>query len=170
MRFDGPMPLALHEGRWSLVPLAQETAAIEVRLAADAAVRQWTFYPAGLSSSGAADRARRSIRNMQSRRGQRYVIREGREPVGTAGIGTTLQGAAEIYYALVPEARGRGAASAAVRALRRWSREAGIQRLQATVLVGNTGSERVLRATGFTSTGLAADPRDGRVLRVWSSF
>jgi RimJ/RimL family protein N-acetyltransferase len=164
------MPVALQEGRWSLVPLSAKSASIEVRLAADATVREWTFYPAGLSPSGAAARARRSVRNMQKRRGQRYVIQEGREPVGTAGIGTTIDGAAEIYYALLPEARGRGAASAAVRALRRWAREAGIQRLQATTLIGNTSSERVLRAAGFLPLGLSADSRDGRALRVWRSF
>ena len=164
------MPVVLHEGRWALVPLSEQSASIEVRLAADAAVRDWTFYPAGLSAVGAAARARRSVRNMQTRNGQRYVIREGREPVGTAGIGSTLDGAAEVYYALLPEARGRGAAGAAVRALRRWAREAGIQRLQATTLVGNTSSERVLRAAGFLSAGLTTDSRDGRALRVWRSF
>lgn len=164
------MPVVLHEGRWSLVPLSPQTAAIEVRLAQDAAVREWTFYPPGLTPAGAALRARRSVRNMQARLGQRYVIREGPEPVGTAGVGATLDGAAELFYALLPEARGRGAASAAVRALRRWAREAGIQRVQATTLIGNTSSERVLRAAGFSSVGLAADSRDGRVLRVWRSF
>jgi hypothetical protein len=60
------MPVSLHEGRWSLVPLNQQLASIEARLAADATVRQWTFYPAGLTSAGAELRARRSVRNMQA--------------------------------------------------------------------------------------------------------
>lgn len=162
--------MLLREGRWSLVPLDQQSALIEARLAADPIVRRWTFYPAGLTPADAELRARRSVRNMQTRRGQRYVIRDGREPVGTAGIGTTLDDAAEIYYALLPEARGRGAASAAVRALQRWAREARVERLQASTLIGNTGSERVLRAAGFLPAGMAADPRDGEVLRVWRSY
>jgi RimJ/RimL family protein N-acetyltransferase len=164
------MPVSLHEGRWSLVPLSQKVASIEVRLAADATVREWTFYPPGLTLSGAELRVLRSVCNMQTRRGQRYVISDGRDPVGTAGIGTALDGAAEVYYALLPEARGRGAASAAVRALQRWARAARVERLQASTLIGNTSSERMLRAAGFLPVGMAADPRDGETLRIWRSF
>jgi len=61
---------------------------------------------------------------------------------------------AELAYELHPDTWGRGLASAAVRSIARWARDHwGLARLQATVLVGNERSCRVLQRCGFICEG-----------------
>ena len=64
-------------------------------------------------------------------------------------------GRAEIGYWLVPSARGRGAAAAAVRLLSRWAlRELGLARLALHTHEDNVASQRVAERAGFTREGL----------------
>jgi RimJ/RimL family protein N-acetyltransferase len=73
-------------------------------------------------------------------------------------------GFAELGYSLLPEGRGRGYATRAVRLVADWVfDELGIGRLQARTTVGNTASERVLERAGFRREGIA---RAGWVLPV----
>jgi RimJ/RimL family protein N-acetyltransferase len=68
-------------------------------------------------------------------------------------------GVAEIGYWLAPEARGRGAATRALRLLSSWAlRELPIARLQLTTDVENDASQRVATRAGFTREA---------VLRAW---
>jgi RimJ/RimL family protein N-acetyltransferase len=65
------------------------------------------------------------------------------------------QGRAGVGYWLVPEARGRGAATQAVRLLARWSfAELGLARLELTCGPDNEASHRVAERCGFTREGL----------------
>ncbi|MGW2207905.1 GNAT family N-acetyltransferase [Streptomyces sp. NPDC001781] len=60
------------------------------------------------------------------------------------------EGRVEIGYDLVPEARGRGYATEAVRALTRWARSRdGVHQVVATVAPDNPASERVLARADF---------------------
>lgn len=65
------------------------------------------------------------------------------------------QARAAIGYWLAPEARGRGAATHAVRLLARWAfAELGLARLELTCSPGNEASQRVAERCGFTREGL----------------
>jgi RimJ/RimL family protein N-acetyltransferase len=65
------------------------------------------------------------------------------------------QGCAAIGYWLAPAARGRGAATQAVRLLARWAfAELGLARLELTCGPDNEASQRVAERCGFTREGL----------------
>jgi RimJ/RimL family protein N-acetyltransferase len=65
------------------------------------------------------------------------------------------QGCAAIGYWLSPAARGRGAATQAVRLLGRWAfSEPGLARLELTCGPDNEASQRVAERCGFTREGL----------------
>jgi RimJ/RimL family protein N-acetyltransferase len=64
-------------------------------------------------------------------------------------------GTAELGYWLVERVRGRGLGSRAVGLLSRWAvTDAGLARVEAFVLPGNTASRRVLEKAGFRREGL----------------
>ena len=65
-----------------------------------------------------------------------------------------MRGVIEIGYWLFAEARGRGLATRAVRAVAREAFASGISRLEANVRIGNDSSERVLERAGFTREGV----------------
>jgi RimJ/RimL family protein N-acetyltransferase len=65
-----------------------------------------------------------------------------------------MRGVIEVGYWLFPEARGRGLATRAVRAVAREAFASGISRIEANVRIGNDVSERVLERAGFTREGV----------------
>ena len=65
-----------------------------------------------------------------------------------------MRGVIEVGYWLLPEARGRGLATQAVRAVAREAFASGIRRIEANVRIGNDASERVLERAGFTREGI----------------
>jgi RimJ/RimL family protein N-acetyltransferase len=65
------------------------------------------------------------------------------------------QGSGAVGYWLVPEARGRGAATHAVRLLARWAfAELGLARLELTCGPDNQASQHVAERCGFSREGL----------------
>ena len=87
-----------------------------------------------------------------------YVIEDTSE--GSILGGVTLRhfdpmrGVIEVGYWLFPEARGRGLATRAVRAVAREAFGSGLWRIEAHVRIGNNASERVLERAGFTREGV----------------
>lgn len=65
-----------------------------------------------------------------------------------------MRGVIEVGYWLFPEARGRGLATRAVRAVAREAFASGLWRIEAHVRIGNDVSERVLERAGFTREGV----------------
>ena len=65
-----------------------------------------------------------------------------------------MRGVIEVGYWLFAEARGRGLATRAVRAVAREAFATGISRIEANVRIGNDASERVLERAGFTREGV----------------
>jgi RimJ/RimL family protein N-acetyltransferase len=64
-------------------------------------------------------------------------------------------GRAAVGYWLAPEARGRGAATQAVRLLARWAfAELGLARLELTCGPDNEASQRIAERCGFSREGL----------------
>jgi RimJ/RimL family protein N-acetyltransferase len=60
----------------------------------------------------------------------------------------------EVGYWLFPEARGRGLATRAVRAVAREAFASGFSRIEANVRIGNDASVRVLERAGFSREGV----------------
>ena len=85
--------------------------------------------------------------------------------IGTIGFHTisALNATAEITYDLSPTHWGRGIATAACRAASEWAfAERGWHRIQATTLLANEASQRVLAKCGYQREGLL---RHFRVVR-----
>ena len=87
-----------------------------------------------------------------------YVIEDATD--GSILCGFTLQhcdpmrGAIEVGYWLFADARGKGLATRAVRAVAREAFASGLWRIEANVRIGNDASERVLERAGFTREGV----------------
>ncbi|MBQ1012708.1 GNAT family N-acetyltransferase [Micromonospora sp. M51] len=78
-------------------------------------------------------------------------------PAGSCGMSITdaASGEGSVGYALLPEWRGRGYATRAVRLLAAWAfGSAGVTRLVAGTVPGNVASHRVLERVGFQREGL----------------
>jgi RimJ/RimL family protein N-acetyltransferase len=76
----------------------------------------------------------------------------------------------EVGYLVAPQARGRGYAPAALRALTGWGFEAlGLVRVQWRAEVGNDASRRVAQKAGFTMEGLLRQSlaENGRRYDCW---
>jgi len=85
-------------------------------------------------------------------------------------ISTTDPAVGEVGFLVAPQARGRGYATAAVRALAEWGfTELGLIRVQWRAEVGNDASRRVAEKAGFTMEGLVRQgyEDDGRRRDCW---
>ena len=91
--------------------------------------------------------------------GRRYAILLGETIVGTIAISNIVRGAfqsANIGYFVEQAANGRGIASRAVALLVADAfAEFGLHRIEASTLLDNVGSQRVLLRNGFRPTGLS---------------
>jgi RimJ/RimL family protein N-acetyltransferase len=74
--------------------------------------------------------------------------------------------APEVFYALLPQGRGRGAATDAVRLLTTWAHGQGIPRVHLLTLSGNEPSERVALRVGYVRGGTEADEQHGASVEV----
>ncbi|WP_268895983.1 GNAT family N-acetyltransferase [Goekera deserti] len=141
---------------------------VEVALAADPDVVRWTMYPAGLDEAGARARIADLRERVERRQAGRYVVTgpDG-AAAGTAGIVAGRRGAPEVFYALLPAARGRGLATAAATLLTRWATGAGHELLLLMTLLGNVASEAVAHRAGYVRATVeeVVDP-DGAVVRL----
>jgi RimJ/RimL family protein N-acetyltransferase len=96
--------------------------------------------------------------------------------VGSVSLKRTDRAArvTEIGYWTVPQMRGRGLTTAAVRALAEWAlTEGGMRRVEIRVAPGNAASRQVAKKAGFTEEGTLRDAgfvHDGRVDLVVSSL
>jgi RimJ/RimL family protein N-acetyltransferase len=105
-----------------------------------------------------ADAARRWITATETQRlaGERLelAITEDGTPVGSVALAEIAHGNAMVRYWLLPEGRGRGLATRAVRLLAGWAlTTVGIGRLAAFVELENCGSGAVLGRCGFVQEG-----------------
>lgn len=138
---------------------------VELTLARVEDIPRWTMYPADLDEHGARLRAERNVRAADSGHGIRYVVDESGEALGTVGFGRSADGF-EVFYALRPEARGRGLVTAAVGALAAWLADQGERVVWLSTLDGNAASEAVADRCGFRRFR-AGTHVDGRPLTVW---
>ncbi len=125
---------------------------------ADPDVARWFGVPPGYSE----DDARRYLTETVPRewaigREAVFAVAEGDTCVGTVDLRVRDgdPGLGEVGYLLAPGARGKGYATAAVRAISRWGFAAlGLRRIEIRVEDGNEPSRRVAAKAGFTEEGL----------------
>lgn len=125
--------------------------ALECQLSRDPEVVMWTYYPSEMDE----DQARRRIAASQARAGaglaKRYVILDqAGHALGTCGIGELQTAVPAVFYALLPSARGRGAATEATKLLTDWALAHDYSKVALDTVEGNIASERVARRAGFT--------------------
>jgi RimJ/RimL family protein N-acetyltransferase len=142
---------------------------VEQELSRDPEVVAWTLYPEAMTEAEARARVRRSQRHTGEGMLQRYVIWDGAVPLGTCGLGRLDQPTPDAFYALLPSARGRGAATHALRGLFRWIESSGRPGLELTTVTGNAASEAVARRAGFQlhQTQRGEHRGETTVLRTW---
>jgi RimJ/RimL family protein N-acetyltransferase len=95
---------------------------------------------------------------------------ESGDPLGLISLRVAERdpGLAAVGYWLRAEARGRGAATVALRLIARWAFDAlGVQRLELTTAPDNVASQRVAERVGFTREGVlrglvATENNEGR--------
>jgi RimJ/RimL family protein N-acetyltransferase len=120
----------------------------------------------------------RFIVEMPSPFAQRWVVSTDAElviadeasgaPLGMVSLRIAEQdpGLGAVGYWLLAEARGQGAATAALKLVARWAFDAlGVQRLELTTAPENVASQRVAERAGFTREGLLRGliaTKDGR--------
>ncbi len=148
-----------------LRPVEEDDWRLDQELSRVPDVTRWTYYPADASEEVARRRVARNLELRAAGRGGRYIVVTDDGPVGTIGIGSRVAGPF-LYYALLPSARGRGLATAAVTGLADWLIAHGEPSVAASTMVGNTASERVLARAGFVPGELDVGP-DGVTVRRW---
>jgi RimJ/RimL family protein N-acetyltransferase len=89
-----------------------------------------------------------------------------RKVLGGIGISTVQPGRnqGEVGYWIAPWARGQGVATRAARTLSRWAFDSGLHRLELLAAKGNSASQRVALAAGYTREGVRREggpTRDG---------
>lgn len=122
---------------------------VEQELSRDPDVVRWTLYPQEMTEAQARARVRRSQRRASEGVVQRYVVWDGDVRLGTCGLGRLDQPTPDAFYALLPVARGRGAATTALQSLVQWVESSGRPALELTTVIGNAASEAVARRAGF---------------------
>jgi len=173
MPFPAALPADLTADRWQLRALSDEDWRLEWTMSRDPEVVRWTLYPPDLTEEAARERVRRARQRADGQVANRYaVLDQNAIAVGTAGIACndTDPHEAEVFYALLPHGRHRGAATAAARTLSDWALSSGIERVLLITIPGNNASEAVARRAGFTLNG--EETRDHRgapmLMRRWS--
>jgi RimJ/RimL family protein N-acetyltransferase len=167
--FSCPLPDELTADGWRLRTLTDSDWPLEVALSRDPEIVRWTMYQPDIDEVQARERIARTRQWVEQRRGSRYAIVDpGGEAVGVAGITMANQPGDHpgVFYAVLPHGRGRGAATAAARALGDWALSVGCDRVLLFTLVGNAASERVAERAGFVLDGEEPGEQRGRSVQM----
>lgn len=162
MPFPVPLPHSLDAGAWRLRAITDADRRLEQELSEDPDVVRWTFYPPSMDEQRCLERIARTRQRAAEHVGQRYVVSTGRADVGTAGIAIGPSGLPEVFYALLPRGRGRGAATTAAVALSEWALAIGMPEVVLFTIRGNAPSEAVATRAGFRSVGEEMHDHRGR--------
>jgi RimJ/RimL family protein N-acetyltransferase len=169
MPFAAPMPAELAAEGWRLRILSDADWRLEWRMSRDPDVVRWTLYPPDLTEEAARERIQRTLQRAGEQRAARYaVVDTDGIPIGTAGIACNDEDPteAEVFYALLPHGRHRGAATAAARALSEWALSTGIERVLLITIPGNAASEAVANRASFRPRGEEVRDQRGALTRM----
>ena len=157
---------------WQLRLIALADWPLEAAMSQDPDVVRWTFYPCEASEAVARDWVGTSVARAAAGEGYRYTITGPDGPVGVVGIvAEGERGHPEVFYALLAEGRGQGAATTAVACVTDWLlSQQGVRRVDLVTVTGNGASERVAARCGFALAGEEPGEHRGEtvLLRTWS--
>jgi RimJ/RimL family protein N-acetyltransferase len=160
----------------SLAPITVDDAGDLDWLARDEDVRRFTRVPSTPHPGFGAEWAARYVSGWQDGSRAGFAIRQlDGTFMGLAGfVRLDRDGReGELGFVLDPAARGRGAASEAVRLLTAWGfAELGLERIELVIDVENTASEHVAQRCGYTREGTLRSTHVKEGLRadvgIWS--
>jgi RimJ/RimL family protein N-acetyltransferase len=140
-------------GEISLRPFTMDDIPWVYEVSLDPALRQFVQLPQPYEPAHAEYFVREmAIAGWADRRRVEFVVvatGDGAR-LGRVGLGLDRNGSAEVGYWMDPAARGRGVATAAVRALCRWAFDSlGLDLIEWRAEVGNAASRRVAEKAGF---------------------
>jgi RimJ/RimL family protein N-acetyltransferase len=142
---------SLARGDIRLRPTAQTDEAGIAAAGRDPDIRRMPWFGAGFEDSWAGPWVRRAIDEWAAGCNRVFSIvdAEGRY-VGSVNVGPLRDGAVEISYWVLPDARRKGVATMAVSAVLPWTRDTHPDaRIWAKTRLDNTASQRVLAKCGF---------------------
>jgi RimJ/RimL family protein N-acetyltransferase len=171
-------PPTLSDGEVGVRPLADRDVAAIVRACRDPEIPRWTRVPQPYTAEDARHFLAVAATEAAAGLGVAVAIVDADDAlIGTIGAMEIdrAAGRAELGYWLAREARGRGAATRAVRLMADWAaEELGLTLLEILVQPANAPSRRVAERAGFTPTGetrrldrMAPGRRDGYAVHVW---
>ena len=134
------------------------------RACQDGDIARWTNipWPYGRGDARALLELSERGRRMGTAAAFAITSRDG-ERLGSASLTFAAGGVTELGYWVAAEARGRGAAPAAVERLVAWAvQDLGIGRVELKTIVGNRASERVAEKAGFEREGVLKAAQTGR--------
>jgi RimJ/RimL family protein N-acetyltransferase len=161
-------PSPLRDGEVTLLPLDPDVPALLVAASYDDEITRWTQVPHGMTLVDAGLVVAGWASNSRVVRLQICLPDQG--PAGLVTVWINQRDRAEVGYWLLAPARGRGVARRAVRLLCDWAfATCGVDELELTTLLGNTASEKVATACGFSAAGtIDRDVAgDTRTVRLW---
>jgi RimJ/RimL family protein N-acetyltransferase len=173
------VPPTLTDGVVTVRGLRESDVPALVRACQDPEIPRWTRVPSPYTAEDARALLAAAATEAAAGIGVALAVAEaGDGLVGTIGLtGLEQAGAGEIGYWVAREARGRGAATRAVRLLREWAaRDLGLERLEILAHRDNAASQRVAERAGFAATGetravarMPPDRRDGYRVYAWTA-
>jgi RimJ/RimL family protein N-acetyltransferase len=124
----------------------------------DPDIQRWTRVPDHYDETTAAEWAAESLRQREAGTGLHLVIADAASDRLLGSIGMHMNrgdGRADIGYWLVPQARGRGVITSAVRLFSRWIFDSlPVERIEITIQPANSGSRAVAERAGYTFEGV----------------
>jgi RimJ/RimL family protein N-acetyltransferase len=154
-----PDPPALSDGVVMLRPWVESDIPFLIEVFKDPQILHWTATPPDVTEDQILEGIRSNKESFRNGTAavfaiQDYDTSQALGQVGLVHIDHGMQ-SAEVIYWLAAEARGRGAATRAVRLLCEWAFSAvNLRRLNLFTIVGNAASERVAERAGFSRNGV----------------
>jgi RimJ/RimL family protein N-acetyltransferase len=163
------LPDRLTDDRVVLRALTAADWQLEQALSRDPDVSRWTTVPADLDATMAQARIQRHLSQADDGAAGLWVIESDGIACGNAGLAITAPSAVEVFYSLLPEARGRGLATRAVQLMAGWALEAGYREIGLATFPDNQPSQRTACRAGFLETGTTERMIKGKhqVLITW---
>jgi RimJ/RimL family protein N-acetyltransferase len=166
-------PVVLSDGVVTLRPFRLDDAAAVAAACSDPDIPRFTHVPDNYTESDAREFIAGTLRPEREERSF-AIVDSGDMLLGAIGFRIPHPGTGEIGYWLAAGARGRGAATRAVRLVCEWAfRELGLMRMQLLTHPENAASQKLAERCGFHREGLLrawADMKEGRVDLVMYSL
>lgn len=170
MRLPARPPTTFCDGDLVLRVVSAEDWQLQQQLSGTEDVVRWTTIPEQLTEAAARARAERAHVRYGTVVAAEYVVERAAVCCGQVGIAALDHDVAEVFYALLPAARGRGTATRAIATLVQWAHGAGVRAVVLRTHPDNIASQRTAVRCGFVITGETVDLVKGvpRQLLRWS--